>query len=167
MRRPALLAATTLFAAALASPALAIDVSQTVATTAAPDKVWALIGDFDAISKWLPPAASSPSTKGNAVGSVRTITLKAPGDPTIVETLTGYDAAAHTYSYDITAVDPKVLPVIHYHSTITVTPTGAGSTVVWLGSFEAPPGVPNADSEKAVTGTYRAGLDNIKAVTEK
>ena len=91
----------------------------------------------------------------------------APGDPTVVEKLTKYAAAKRSYSYDIVKVDPKVLPVVNYHSTITVSANGHGSKVVWSGNFDPPPGGDENASAKAVVGVYRAGLDNIKATTEK
>jgi hypothetical protein len=151
----------------LSGPALAISVTQSVNTTASPDQAWAVIADFGGISTWLPPAASSPADHGNDIGSTRTITLKAPGDPTIVEKLTAYDAKKHSYSYDIVQVDPKVLPVVNYHSTIHVVKAKAGTKVVWTGMFDAPPGVKDSVSAKAVKGTYRAGLDEIKTLAEK
>ncbi len=159
--------AAVLLAGLWAGPVLAITVTQTVTTTATPDQAWGVIADFAGISTWLPPAASSPADHGNDVGSVRTITLKAPGDPTIVEKLTAYDAAKHSYSYDIVQVDPKVLPVVNYHSTIHVWHGKSGTKVIWTGTFDAPPGVKDAVSAKAVRGTYRAGLDQIKVLAEK
>jgi hypothetical protein len=173
MHRITMLAGAMLMAGGLAGRAVAsepVEVKQTVSVSTSPAATWALIQDFDGISKWLPPAASSPADKGNSVGSVRTITLNAPGSPTIVEKLTKYDAAHRSYSYDIVQVDPKVLPVVHYHSTITVVGAGKGvkgSKVIWVGKFDPPPGGDENSSAKAVVGTYRAGLDNIKAVLEK
>jgi Polyketide cyclase / dehydrase and lipid transport len=167
MMRTSVLAAACLLASSLAFPAAAIEVSQEVKTTAPPAKVWALIKDFDGIATWLPPAASSPADRGNKIGSVRTLTLKAPGNPTVIEKLTKYAAAKRSYSYDIVKVDPKVLPVVNYHSSITVLPDGHGSKVVWHGDFDAPPGGDENASAKAVVGVYRAGLDNIKATLEK
>ena len=159
--------AAAAFICAAACPALAISVTQSVTTTATPEQVWGVMGDFGGISTWLPPAASSPADHGNDVGSVRTITLKAPGDPTIVEKLTAYDAKKHSYSYDIEKVDPKVLPVTNYHSTIKVVHNKGGTKVVWKGEFDAPAGVQDKVSQKAVKGTYRAGLDQIKTLAEK
>ena len=148
-----------------AQAARALEVSQTVTTSAPPAKVMALIGQFDNIAAWLPGAESSPADKGNAAGSVRVITLKAPGSPTVTERLT---TSTNTgYSYTISKVDPKVLPVSEYSSMINVAPAGAGSAVTWQGTFKPAGGADDATAEKAVTGLYRAGLDNIKALTEK
>ena len=167
MIRLPILAATALAAATLAPAAHAVDLVQTVDIAAPPDKVWAIVADFDSISKWHPAAKSSPATKGNMKGSVRVITLNAPGDPTITEKLVAYDASAHFYRYDIVKVNPKVLPVIHYHSTFTVTPAGNGSQLVWSGTFDHAAGSTDADAVKAITGVYRGGLDNIKVLAEK
>jgi len=137
-------------------------------------KVWALIGDFDALSKWHPVVGSSVADKGNAEGSTRHLVLKAPGDPSFDEVLTKYDAAAHSYKYEIPKVDPKILPVNNYTSTITVTDNGkGGSTVEWKGAFyrgymlnDPPPELNDEASVAAVRGVYRAGLDNLKKLVE-
>ncbi len=159
-----LLGAAALAIAAL-QPAAAAEVTQTVTTTAAPAKVWKIIGRFESIAGWLPGAASSPADHGSTVGSVRVITLKAPGNPTVTEKLTAMHA--HSYSYAIETVDPKVLPVAGYTSTISVAKSGAGSLVTWHGAFQPAGGADDATAEKAVTGLYRAGLDNIKKMAEQ
>ena len=101
-----------------------------------------MIGRFDAIAAWLPGVESSPADKGNDTGSVRVITLKAPGNPTVTERLTATTPMG--YSYAITQVDPKVLPVTAYTSTISVAPSGAGSVVTWQGSFQPAGGATDA-----------------------
>ncbi len=148
-----------------AQAALAIEVTQTVATSAPPAKVMAVIGRFDAIAAWLPGVESSPADKGNEAGSVRVITLKAPGSPTVTERLTVSSPTG--YEYTISKVDPKVLPVSEYSSTLNVAPDGTGSVVTWQGTFKAAGGADDATAGKAITGLYRAGLDNIKALAEK
>ncbi len=160
-----LLLAGTAAALACFAAAQAAEVTQSITTTASPKTVWALIGAFDGISGWLPPVASSPADHGNTVGSVRTLTLKAPGNPTVKEKLTA--RKGHMYSYAILAVDPKVLPVTGYTSTITVAKSGSGSTVTWHSDFTPAGGADEATAEKAVSGLYQAGLTNIKALAEK
>ncbi len=157
----AALAATLLSAQA----ARAVEVSQTVSTTAPPAKVMAVMGQFDAIAAWLPGVESSPADKGNEGGSVRVITLKAPGSPKVTERLT--ISTTTGYSYTISQVDPKVLPVAEYSSSLNVAPSGTGSVVTWQGSFKPAGGADDATAEKAITGLYRAGLDNIKVLAEK
>ena len=148
-----------------AATAFAAEVTQSISTTAKPKAVWAIIGQFDGIAGWLPGATSSPADKGNTVGSVRVITLGAPGNPTVKEKLTAY--GKHSYGYAILAVDPKVLPVTGYTSTITVKKAAGGSTVTWSSHFDPAVGTDDAGSEKAVTGLYQAGLGNIKKLAEK
>jgi hypothetical protein len=163
MTRSFMLAACAFIA--LSTAATAAEVTETVDTTASPKTVWKLIGKFDGIVNWLPGVVSSPADKGSKVGSVRTITLKAPGGPTVVETLTAHKR--DSYSYKIDQVDPKVLPVTGYTSTISVTKTPTGSTVTWHGDFTPAGGLDEAAADKAVSGLYRSGLDNIKALAEK
>jgi hypothetical protein len=162
MLRSLLLAACAI---SISTAALAAQVTETVDTTASTKAVWKIVGGFDAIVNWLPNVASSPATKGSKVGSVRTITLAAPGSPTVIETLTAH--SGHSYSYKIDKVDPKVLPVSNYSSTITVAKNGTGSTVTWHGQFDPAGGADDAASEKAVSGLYRSGLDNIKKLAEQ
>lgn len=165
MIRPMTLAACAALLAASVQPAAAVEVTETVATAAAPAKVWGMIGKFDAIAAWLPGAESSPADKGDDIGSVRVITLKAPGSPTVTERLTAN--TGQSYSYTILKVDPKVLPVTDYTSTIGVAPAGSGSVITWRGSFQPAGGADDAAAAKAMSGVYRAGLDNIKALSER
>jgi len=138
------------------------------------EKIWAVMGDYDALAKWHPAVASSVADKGNAEGSVRHLVLKAPGDPSFDEVLAKYDAAAHSYKYEIPKVDPKVLPVNNYTSTITVLDNGkGGATVEWKGAFyrgymlnDPPEELNDENSVKAMRGVYRAGLDNLKKMVE-
>ena len=161
MYRTLMFAAVAAFAFTQAAQAL--EVTETVDTTATPKAVWHVIGKFEDIT-WLPAVASSPADKGSKVGSTRVITLKAPGGPTVTETETA--RKGHSYSYKIDKVDPKVLPVTDYTSTISVAKSATGSTVTWHGDFTAA-GTDDASAQKAVSGLYRSGLDNVKTLVEK
>lgn len=149
--------------------------SQTVDIARTPDQVWAIIAPFDAIAQWHPIIASSPADRGNEVGSKRTLTLKAPGDPSFVEELIKYDAAGRSYQYKIDKVDPKVLPVNNYVAWMEVLPNPAGgSTLEWRAAFyrgymlnDPPADMNDAASVRAVNGVFRAGLDNIKLIAER
>ena len=149
-------------------------IAETIDVNAPPDKVWAIVKDFDAFAKWHPAVASSAADKGNAVGSIRTVVLKAPGDPKIIEELTSYNDAGHTYRYAIKEVDVKVLPVNNYTSWLTVDDNGhGGSTVEWKGAFyrgfmnnDPPPELTDDAAVAAVTGVYKPGLESIKKIAE-
>lgn len=143
-----------------------LHVRQAVDIAATPDKVWAIMGNFDALSAWHPVVASSTADKGNTIGSVRSLTLKADGNPGFTEKLIKYSAAKYTYTYDITPTQ-KVLPVVNYRATITLKKTATGTKVTWRASFHAAPGAENQAAIDAITGVFRGGLDNLKIMAEK
>ena len=158
--------------AALALPATQQRVSQSINISAPPDKVWGLIKNFNDMS-WHPVIKSTTATNGNTVGSVRTLDL---GGPKLIEALTDYSDAKKRYSYKITD-DPnnvKALPVTKYGSTIMVKAAPKGTTTVtWSGRFmradNSPTPAAGQDDKAAidaVTGVYKAGLDNIKKLAE-
>lgn len=161
----------------LALPAIAMahgptrqKVVLSVDVAAAPEAVWAVIGNFQDMS-WHPAVFSSTGEGGNEINATRVLTLGAEGGPTISELLVKYDAAKMTYSYRIEAVDVAVLPVTNYSSHLTVTPKdGGGSHIEWKGAFYR--GYPNNDPPEnlddpaaiaAVSGVYQAGLDALVA----
>lgn len=157
--------------AALAHGPTRQKVTESVTVNATPQKVWDAIKDFDALAKWHPAVAQSPATKGNDVGSVRTITLKDGGK--IVETLEDYSAEKMTYKYR--AADGGALPVTNYSSTLSVKPADGGKAVVeWRGAFyraypnnNPPPGQDDEAAVKAITGVYQSGLANLQKMVEK
>jgi hypothetical protein len=155
-------------------------VVESVTINAAPDKVWKVMGNFQDMS-WLPGVKSTTGTGGNSIDpknddnevAHRTITLANGGE--IHEGLFKYDAAEHTYSYRIDKVDPKVLPVNDYSSTISVEPEDGGksSKVTWKGAFyrgymnnDPPPDMDDEASAAAVSKVYKAGLANLKKKAE-
>ena len=147
-------------------------VRESIEINAAPAKVWAVIGNFQDMS-WLPPVTKTEGEKGNEIGATRKLTLT--GGATVDEELYKFDAAAMTYSYRITAVDVKVLPVNNYSSTLTVTPSadGKGATLEWAGAFyrgfpnnDPPPELKDEASVKAVKGLYQTGLQALKKKIE-
>lgn len=175
-RRQTLAAAalSALAAVGLALPAQAHGptrqkVTETITIDAPAATVWARIKDFGALKDWHPGVADSPADKGNAVGSVRTLTLKGGGS--LTETLERYDDAQMRFSYR--AKDGGALPVTNYTSTMTVTGDGAKSVVEWRGAFyrgfpnnDPPPDQNDEAAVKAVTGVYQAGLANLKKLVE-
>ena len=145
-------------------------VTETVEINAPADKVWATIGNFQDMS-WHPAVAKLEGTGGNDANATRTLTLTSGG--TIEEKLLSHDPAKMVYKYEITKVDPKVLPVNNYSSNISVKGDGTKSTVEWKGAFyrgfmnnDPPPELNDEASKKAVEGVYRAGLDALKKKLE-
>lgn len=145
-------------------------VTETVEINAPADKVWATIGNFQDMS-WHPAIAKTEGKGGNDANATRTLTLTSGG--TIEEKLLSSDPAKMIYKYEITKVDPKVLPVNNYSSNISVKGDGSKSTVEWKGAFyrgfmnnDPPPELNDEASKKAVEGVYRAGLDALKKKLE-
>lgn len=145
-------------------------VTETVEINAPADKVWATIGNFQDMS-WHPAVAKLEGSGGNDANATRTLTLTSGG--TIEEKLLSFDPAKMTYKYEITKVDPKVLPVNNYSSSISVKGDGSKSTVEWKGAFyrgfmnnDPPPDMNDEASKKAVEGVYRGGLDALKKKLE-
>ena len=145
-------------------------VTETIEINAPIEKVWAAIGNFQDMS-WHPAVAKTEGTGGNDVNAKRTLTLQGGGK--IEEQLDKYSAENHTYAYEITAVDVKVLPVNNYSSHITVTGDATKSTVEWKGAFyrgyvnnDPPPELNDEAAVKAVTGIYKDGLAALKKKLE-
>jgi hypothetical protein len=169
----------TLPVAALAHGPSRQKVTESVEINAPADKVWAVVGNFQDMS-WVPVVAKTegkgdnkPNSNPSASdGASRTLTLKDGG--VIEEMLDDYDAKEKTYSYEITKVDVKVLPVNDYSSRITVTADGdSKSTLEWHGAFyrgymnnDPPPELSDEAAKKAVEGLYKSSLAAVKAKIE-
>lgn len=145
-------------------------VTETVEINAPPEKVWEVVGNFQDMS-WHPAVAKLEGKGGNEANATRTLTLQSGG--TIAEKLLQYKPDKKVYKYEITEVDPKVLPVNNYSSWITVKGEGDKSTVEWKGAFyrgfmnnDPPPELNDEAARKAVTGVYRSGLGGLKKKIE-
>jgi hypothetical protein len=145
-------------------------VVETIEINVPADKVWAAVANFQDMS-WHPAVAKTAGAGGNDLGATRTLTLQSGGE--INEKLSKYDAGAMTFSYEITEVDVKVLPVTNYSSTLSVKDAGGKTTVEWKGAFyrgyvnnDPPPDQDDAAAVKAVTGVYTSGLEALKKKLE-
>jgi hypothetical protein len=146
-------------------------VRESIEISAPPAKVWAAISNFQDMS-WLPPVAKTEGQKGNEIGATRTLTLQ--GGATVEEELYKYEPDMQSYSYRITKVDVKVLPVTNYSSTLTVSPAPDGKAKLeWAGAFyrgypnnDPPPELNDEAAIKAVGGLYKTGLEALKKKIE-
>lgn len=144
-----------------------IEVVEKLEIASAADKIWALIENFDGLSQWFSAVASSVADQGNQLGSIRKVVLRAPGDPSLLEQLTAYDAAARSYSYAIIDVDPPLLPVKNYASTLIVHALADDrAQVEWRGAFYAAAPGGEAAARGAIEGVYRGGLADLKQRAE-
>jgi Polyketide cyclase / dehydrase and lipid transport len=145
-------------------------VTETIEINAPADKVWAVIGKFQDMS-WHPAFVKTEGTGDNGAGATRKLTLASGG--TIDEKLIKYDDAGKSMSYEITAVDVKVVPVTNYASTLSVKGEGDKSTVEWKGAFyrgyvnnDPPPELSDEAAVKAITGVFKDGLAALKKKVE-
>lgn len=164
---------------ALALPSLAfahgakkLSVEETVEIKAPPAKVWEKAGQFGDLGAWLPPVKTTEiiAGKDNTVGAVRLLTTQDGG--TVKEKLLKYSAAQHMMKYSILG---GVLPVSRYSATLKVKPgaTKDTSIVVWHANFKrkdtsATPkaGEDDEAATKTIHAVFRAGLDNLKTISE-
>lgn len=122
---------------------------------ASPQKVWDLIGGFDALPDWLPYILESTALEG---GRVRK--LANPDGDVIVERLVGFNEAERHYTY---AILEAPFPVTGYLSTLRVHPVDGRddlAEVQWSGRF-TPDGASDTEAEKLFTGIYADGLDAL------
>lgn len=122
---------------------------------ASPDKVWSLIGGFDALPDWLPYISESTALEG---GRVRR--LKNPEGEVIIERLVDFNETERRYSY---AILQAPFPVNGYVSTIRVHAIPGqenAAEVQWSGRFN-PDGATEDEVVDLFTGIYRDGLDAL------
>jgi carbon monoxide dehydrogenase subunit G len=146
--------------AMLSVPAHALELTRSRDIPAPPAAVWALVGEFCAIGRWHPRVErcilSSDEDDDTVRVQIRGLVVKG-GLGTVVEVETARDEAAMSYSYSFVQ---GPLPVGAYNASLAVRPNGAGSTVVWSGSFDAA-GVSDAEALADMEGVYEQGLDGI------
>ncbi len=141
----------------------ALSVEREATVDAAPDTVWKLVGNFNALDVWHPAVAKSTMKgAGTKAGATRELTLG--NGAKINEKLTAYSAVKHSYSYAITA---SPLPVKNYLSTLTLSPAGEGKTLVkWSSTFDAN-GASDDEAKKVIEGVYDGGLARIGSTFKK
>lgn len=145
-------------------------VTQTIEINAPADKVWAVLGKFNDFS-WHPLIGKTEGQGDNKPDATRKLTMKSGG--AMDEKLIKHSDADKTYSYEITAVDVKVLPVANYAATFKVTGEGDKSVVEWKTAFyrgyalnDPPPELSDEAAVKAITDMVKAGLDGLKLKVE-
>lgn len=169
------LALVLAFAGLLPASALAHGPTRQKVTTkieinAPVEKVWAVIGNFQDMS-WHPQVASTEGTGGNEPNAARKVTLKSGG--TTEDKLNKYGKEDRAYSYEITAVDVKVLPVTNLSGTITAQGTAEKTIVEWRAAFyrgyvnnDPPPELSDEAAVKAITDFITVGLAGLKGKLE-
>lgn len=138
------------------APSSAETLNRSVVVSGDPARVWAAIGSFCAIADWHPAIASCASD--GRTPPTRTLVTK--DGARFVELQTARHETQHEYSYAFTS---SPIPVTGYSSTLKVSPSANGASVInWSGTYTPNPGKAT-DAEAALSGIYESGLAAIKA----
>jgi Polyketide cyclase / dehydrase and lipid transport len=170
---------TTLLAAAacaslqaVAADANELSVHQTIRINAPPEAVWAVVGDFNGLPRWLAAIVDSKIVLGtnNRVGAIRQFTRRNGTKAT--ERLLEYDPVAMRIAY--TYVDGAVM-ASDYFPVMTVKDAGDGTSIVdWSARLKRlayavdppPPGQDDKTLTELYNGIYKGALENLKRVVE-
>jgi uncharacterized protein YndB with AHSA1/START domain len=150
--RPAIVA---LAAGLVVSPALALEVTESVEISAPPEKVWQTISGFCSIADWHPMIAKCVEGEKNGA-ALRTLTTT--DGAVLVERRVQYSDEGMSYSYQIVE---SPLPVANYEATLAVLDGPEGSMVTWSGEFSAK-GTTDATALETIDDIYGAGLRALK-----
>jgi mxaD protein len=149
-----------------------ISVRQSITINAPPDAVWAVLGDFNGIPRWLSFVEASQIVAGtnNEVGCIRLITRR--NGTKVSERLLDYDPHRMRLAY--TYVDGAVM-ASDYFPVLQVKDGGNGTSVVeWSAHLKRlayavdppPPGQDDKSLSDLYSNLYKAGLENLKRVVE-
>ena len=120
---------------------------------AAPDKVWALIGDFG--GSWHPLIANIKLI-GDGIGQLRVIDTI--DGKQIIERLDAIDNSARLLRY--TCISG--IPASDYAARLEVKPNGAGSSVEW-GAQYLPKGQGDIVVKTIISTLFKTGLESLKS----
>ena len=119
---------------------------------AAPEKVWALIGDFG--GSWHPLIADIKLI-GCGVGQLRVI--ETIDGKQIIERLDAIDNSARLLRYTCLSG----IPASDYAARLEVKPTGAGSSVEWSAQY-LPKGQGDVVARTIISTLFKTGLESLK-----
>ena len=128
-------------------------VTDRIDLNAAPDTVWALIGDFG--GSWHPLIANIKLI-GGGIGQLRVI--ETIDGKQIIERLDVIDNSARFYSY--TSISG--IPASDYTGRLEVKPNGTGSSVEW-GSQYLPKGQGDVVVRTIISTLFKTGLESLKS----
>ncbi|OGA02184.1 MAG: hypothetical protein A3I00_06710 [Betaproteobacteria bacterium RIFCSPLOWO2_02_FULL_64_12] len=128
------------------------EVSVTTEFKAPAATVWAAVGDFCGIGKWLP---GIQRVEAENEGKRRRVVL--PDGKAVVEDEVSRDEAAMSLSYRVVE---GPMPFTGYVSTISVRPEASGCSVHWVGKFT--PIGPEEKVARLVKGIYGSAMAGLK-----
>ena len=122
------------------------------------EQVWALLGGYDWLPRWLNIIESSTLADGG-----RTRHLKTIDGGTIVERLLTFDDDQKQYTY---ALLEGPAPITGYVGMMSAKDDGNGGTVACWSSTFSVQGADEAEVVREFEALYRKGLERLKAVVE-
>jgi hypothetical protein len=128
------------------------EIVQTIEIAAAPDDVWAVVGNPGRIGEWVPALADSSAESG-----IRQCTTQ--DGSAIVERILEHSDERRYYAYEI-AESP--LPLHSYHSLIAVQGHDGHSHVTWEAHFQATSPEHEAELLRTFDTIYREGLATLR-----
>jgi len=157
---------------AFAAEANELTARQSISINAPPQAVWAILGDYNGLPRWLSFIEDSQIVVGtnNEVGAIRLVTRR--NGTKVTERLLDYDPRGMRLAY--TYIDGAVM-ASDYFPVLTVKDGGNGTSVVeWSARFRRlaysvdppPPGQDDKTLTDLYNGLYKAGLENLKRVVE-
>ena len=133
-----------------------IEVSVTERVEASAAAVWALVGDFNLVRRWMPSVEHS-TKMGEGIGTERILLIS--GGARVIERLDALDEAARSLTYSFVA---GPLPVASCATTLAVIEEGAmACTVSWSSRIE-PEGLAPEEIARLYRELYRAGCANLR-----
>jgi len=168
----AAIAALLPLAALAAHGTTPLKVVEEMEIAAPPEKIWAVVGDFQDAG-WLPDVARVEGSGGNVPDRAKRKLVFADGG-FFDEILTKHDATRLSLAYHVENTDLKRLPATNYTAIVTVRPGEGGKSVVeWRGRFyrghpnpDPPPDLTDDVATEAVARLHRASLSALKAKVE-
>ena len=127
-------------------------VTDRINLNAAPDKVWALIGDFG--GSWHPLIVNIKLI-GAGIGQLRVI--ETIDGKHIIERLDAIDNSVRFYRY--TSISG--IPASDYTARLEVKPNGAGSSVEWVAQY-LPNGQGDVVVRTIISTMFKTGLESLK-----
>ncbi|SEJ44962.1 Polyketide cyclase / dehydrase and lipid transport [Azotobacter beijerinckii] len=135
-----------------------IEVSVSVSIARPAEQVWAILGGFDFLPRWVEPIASSRLDDGGRLRRLETV-----DGAVIVERLLEFSDSERQYSY---ALLESPFPVSDYVGRMAVRDDGAGGAqATWSSRFRSQ-GVDEVEIAADFEGFYQAGLERLKALVE-
>jgi hypothetical protein len=136
------------------SPAWALKSMYRAESKLSPDELWAKVGDFCGVTKWVPPIRTcvmSPDKK------VRTITVTGGGGD-VVERQVERSETKRLYTFII--LKPGPFPLGKYRATMHVVPAPGGSAFIWSSTYTAK-GKSDAEVKAMIDALYKSASENL------